>query len=111
MSEIDKFFRDADALSSVVFIHDYVQLVFQGRILNIYAPYTIKRGERRISSGEAGYADELVSLIGASVTDIEERDDVISLAFDCGVSVRIADNADGSEAVSLHQSDAPTIAD
>ena len=77
MYEIGKSFDRADALSSVVFIHDYVQLVFQGLILNIYAPYVIENGTRRVSRGDAGYADELVSLIGLPVVHVEDGDDVV----------------------------------
>jgi hypothetical protein len=109
MNEIAKSFIDAEPLSSVVFIHDYVQLVFQGLILNIYAPYMIKKGARSISSGETGYADELVSLIGISVTRVEDRDGVVSLTFSCGALVQIAANADGPEALSLHQDGSSTI--
>jgi hypothetical protein len=109
MNEIAKSFSDADPLSSVVFIHDYVQLVFQELGLNIYAPCAVTTGTRTNSSGEAGYADDLVSLIGQSVRRVEDRGNSIRLIFDSDTSVQIAPYGSGPEAFSINQEGRPTI--
>jgi hypothetical protein len=64
-----------DPLSQVVFIHDYLQLVFQENTLNVYNPYIIEdnNGEK-YAQGEVGYADALVRFIGSSIDKVEYKE-------------------------------------
>ena len=47
-------------------MHDYVQLYFQDDILTIFNGMTLQQGEARLRTGEPGFCDALVRLIGAS---------------------------------------------
>jgi len=45
------------ALSQVVFIHDYLQLVFQENTLNVYNPYVVRAGNGdEYAPGDVGCA-------------------------------------------------------
>ena len=110
MNAIAEAFDVAEPLSSVVFVHDYVQLVFQDLILSVFVPLSVTVEARSISHGERGFADELVALIGASVASAKDDDNLLELVFDNGAVVSF-DAADGSvpEAFTLHQPNVPTI--
>jgi hypothetical protein len=108
MNAIAETFDDAEPLSSVVFVHDYVQLVFQDLILSVFAPLSVTVEETSILHGERGFADELVALIGASVVSTEFGDNLFNLAFDQGAVVSF-DASDGSvpEAFTLPPTGSP----
>ena len=56
-----------DPLSQVVFIHDYLQLVFQDRAFTIYNLATYAKSNVSLQQGEPGFCDALVALINQSV--------------------------------------------
>lgn len=77
-------------LSEVVFIHDYIQLGFQGEVLSLYNPVVVQLRAIHYQSGEPGFADALVSLIGESVHEVGETDGfVLLLQFEGGAQVRV----------------------
>jgi hypothetical protein len=52
-----------DPLSQVVFVHDYLQLVFQDRAFTIYNVATYSCGAVELRQGQPGFCDALVALI------------------------------------------------
>jgi hypothetical protein len=58
---------DAEPLSEVVFIHDYIQLVFQGTRWSLYNPVSAHRSGCTLTASDIGFADELRRLIGQRV--------------------------------------------
>jgi len=77
-----------DPLSQVVFIHDYLQLVFQDCAFTLYNLAIYTAGDTKLTQGESGFCDALVSLIGQ-----EARAEVLpghlSLHFSNGAAVSI----------------------
>ena len=58
---------EGERLSSVVFIHDYVQLGFDGTGLTINASLTVVTGGKSYKKGEPCYRDALCERIGQTV--------------------------------------------
>ena len=56
-----------DPLSQVVFVHNYLQLVFQDSGFTIYNPCALNLEGTPIQFGQDGFADALVGLIGQSL--------------------------------------------
>jgi hypothetical protein len=91
-------------LSSVEFVHDYVQFRFDGPVLSAYTPPVMRTVEGTLhSSSEGSNADMLVKLIGRQVDRAESTDDHIRLEFTGGVSVVIPMHAD------RHSAEAATL--
>jgi hypothetical protein len=89
------------SLSQVVFVHDYVQLVFQDEAFSLYNRVIVKTKDAEYEQGGAGFADSLVSLIGRAVLEVDSSDRfAIALRFDCGTQVQVLRNgsAKGLEA-------------
>jgi hypothetical protein len=57
-----------EALSQVVFIHDYIQLIFQGEGFSLYSRVALAKQGREILQGSDGFADEITRLIGQRVS-------------------------------------------
>lgn len=55
-------------MSQVIFVHDYLQLVFQDDIFTLYNPPEIRWAETQISHGSPGFCDALVALLGQRLT-------------------------------------------
>jgi hypothetical protein len=95
-------------LASVVFVRDYVQLVFEGQstaILTAFTWPTVHHGGRVYVMQADGYRDTLCSLIGQRLTKAEAEDEVEILAvFQTGDTIRISlrqADSDGYEAAML----------
>ena len=86
---------DADPLSQVVFIHDYVQLVFQEMRLSIYNPISIKI-DRILNRNDLGFHDKLIGLIGGRVKDQWDDESLLYLEFDSTACVVISLRALGN---------------
>jgi hypothetical protein len=71
-------------LSSVEFVHDYVQIRFDGHCLTIYSSaHTIAANGFFLRWGQPGYRDALINLITHTVREIEMvRLEQLSLTFD-----------------------------
>ena len=54
-------------LSSVEFVHDYIQLRFDGPCLTVNAPFNIVVGGQRFQKGSPGYRDAVCERIGRTV--------------------------------------------
>lgn len=85
---MDALLIPLEPLSQVCFIHDYLQLVFQDDRISIYNRTQIQVGSTRMSQGEAGFCDALVSLIGQRVVSVSRRH-VLTLAFAKGVELSV----------------------
>jgi len=62
---------DNEPLSQVVFVHDYVQLVFQDTTLSVYCSMSVALRRDSIGWHGPGWCDALVALIGQSVTSVD----------------------------------------
>lgn len=86
-----------EPLSQVVFIHDYLQLVFQDACFSIYNPAELRQGDSLLSQGEPGFCDVLVSLIGQPLT-LASSSPSLSLTFQGGTILVVAQFGQGLEA-------------
>ncbi|MCB9682049.1 MAG: hypothetical protein H6733_11345 [Alphaproteobacteria bacterium] len=79
------------SLSSVEFVHDYVQLRFDGPCLTAYVWPSLHVGGVTLCVDDTGYRDALVGRIGAGVVAASVEPDVaISIEFDDGWTVRVS---------------------
>jgi hypothetical protein len=80
-----------DELSQVVFIHDYLQLVFQDVCFTLLTPPTLISGGDMYRPGESGFCDKLVSLISAKATAVQcGANDDLSITFSNGAKVSVS---------------------
>jgi hypothetical protein len=77
-----------DPLSQVVFVHDYLQLVFQECAFTIYSKAMYTLGVIAIRQGELGFCDALVSLI-EQTTQVDFAGNTLSLRFTSGAVVSV----------------------
>lgn len=83
-------------LSSVTFVHDYVQLGFDGLGIKVTNPWTVRTGDINVTSCSPGFRDALCAQIGKIVSSVEIRNaDAFIITFDdrslLSVSLRDAD--------------------
>ena len=73
-------------MSQVVFIHDYIQLIFQDCIINVYNDSEIiPKNKPAIIKGSTGYADSIVQLIDKKITEVTYSEgEKLSLLFSNG---------------------------
>jgi hypothetical protein len=64
----DEFTR-YDPLSQVIFVHDYIRLVFHPITLSVFTRLTVNFPVGARKHGELGFCDALVAQIGQRVTD------------------------------------------
>ncbi|MFA6094970.1 MAG: hypothetical protein WC757_03750 [Candidatus Paceibacterota bacterium] len=86
-----------EPLSQVVFIHDYLQLVFQNACFSIYNAVELRQGNISLSQGQPGFCDGLVSLIGQPLTSASASPS-LSLTFQSGTVLVLAQSGQNSEA-------------
>jgi hypothetical protein len=93
-------------LSQVVFIHDYIQLIFQSATFTIYNSCTIELKADSVSQGSRGFADQLVQQIGrrAQAQSLQGEHALI-LLFEGGVALKVKrrdEENPGPEAYEAH---------
>lgn len=81
---------ETEPLSQVVFIHDYLQLVFQDWTLTINPIEGVTVGARRVGWGQSGFSDALTALIGRRVADTSVERNSFVIRFDDGTNVEIS---------------------
>lgn len=82
--------RPRVTLSEVRFVQDYVQLVFQHETLSVYNEATVCSDGKRLSTGEPGFADALVQLIGRRPKSVhEDSETMLTIHFDDGSTFTI----------------------
>ena len=87
-------------LTQVVFIHDYLQLVFEGECFTIYNRASLQTPAGETKQGDPGFADGLVALLGSQVVSCE-TEPVLRLRFESGAEVVVSmaeADANGPEA-------------
>jgi hypothetical protein len=77
--------QPTDPLSQVVFIHDYLQLVFQDCGFSLYNAVTYELDGLPIRQGAPGFCDAVVALIDQTA--------VVSSPEDSGLAIHFADGA------------------
>ena len=97
--------RKAEPLSQVVFVHDYIQLVFQETRWSLYNRISVHRGGCTLADSDLGFADELRRLIGQRVVETSAKQGQFAAATFEGrtqVSVSLrSEDARGPEAYEL----------
>jgi len=63
-----------EPLTQVVFIHDYLQLVFQSQCLSVYNLAQLEQNGTTLTQGASGFCDSLVGLIGCAVVRAHRND-------------------------------------
>ena len=90
-------------LSEVVFVHDYLQLVFQDERLSVFNPCSLTAPGLKLRTGEPGFCDALVSLIGQTASACAQSSELLSLSFSGGVVLAVLPDQSGSvEAFAFH---------
>lgn len=84
-------------LSQVVFVHDYIHLVFQDACFSIYNTAELKQDGNLLLQGQFGFCDALVSLIGLSLTSVSSQP-LLSLRFQGGAEFVVTEACSGPEA-------------
>ena len=80
----------AEPLSQVVFVHDYVQLVFQAESFSLFNRLRVTSSARTATQGETEFPGLLVALIGQQVTRVAEGSvAMLELHFQDGTSVQV----------------------
>ncbi len=75
----------SDPLSQVVFIHDYLQLIFQDEMFNIYNLSKVSRAGEIVMQGQSGFCDAVVALIDQRVENVSHSDShILELLFEDG---------------------------
>ena len=59
-----------EPLSQVVFIYDYIQLIFESRYFNLYNLTQLVQHDMAYDQGHSGFCDALVSLMGNRVVQV-----------------------------------------
>ena len=88
--------KPSEPLSQVVFVHDYLQLIFQDEAFNIYNVSEVEHRGVKLAHGEPGFCDALVALIGQCVIEASHSDSyALKLSFEEGAQfvVRSDDDA------------------
>lgn len=105
--------KPSEPLSQVVFIHDYLQLIFQDKGFNIYNLAEVEVHGLKMTQGEPGFCDAVVSLIGQRVTAASHSDKyALMLSFGEGAQfvVRSDDAAiSGPEAFEFNGKNQPPV--
>jgi len=100
--------KPSEPLSQVVFIHDYLQLVFQDEYFNVYNAAEVVWNETTLRQGQLGFCDALVSLIDQRVTSVSVSEPYkLSLTFERGFQFHVLSGdeaARGPEAFEFHGS-------
>jgi len=79
-----------EPLSGVSFVHDYVELHFDGKIVRSLTMPTVNLASAQHKFPETGSRDALCSLIGLTVERVTVKEDVyIEIAFSGEARVRI----------------------
>ena len=97
-----------DPLSQVVFVHDYVQLVFHDRAFSLFNRLTYQDNSYELLQGALGFCDSLVGLIGKAAT-VGSASGGLTLNFGAGQRVVVSSSGEGPEAWMFTGVGVPTI--
>jgi len=78
--------QPSDPLSQVVFVHDYLQLVFQEETFTIYNEAEVQTGSESYRTGQPGFRGALVEAIGQRITSASTSNEgKLNLIFEAGL--------------------------
>ena len=100
-----------DPLTQVVFVHDYLQLVFQDCTFSLYSIATFAHEESVFGQGSPGFCDALVSLIGQTGC-VEQSASSLLIRFSGGASITVpcsGSSARGAEAWHFARAGGPAV--
>jgi hypothetical protein len=103
--------QPVEPLSQVVFVHEYLQLVFQDLVFTLYNIATCSTGSGDLRQGQPGFCDALVSLIDQTAR-AEVLADKLLLHFSSGTVVSVpvsGPDVRGPEAWQFGQLGGPTV--
>ena len=81
----------ADPLSEIRFVHDYLQLVFWPHTLSLYPKLEVHAGGRRLTSSDNGYFDSICRLIGQKLVAVTREEKMrLSFRFASGTSLLVS---------------------
>jgi hypothetical protein len=99
-----------DALSQVVFVHDYLQLIFQDSAFSIYNPLTLQMHGASLRLGQPGFCDLLVGLIGQPLSSVSTSGiESVVLVFAGGAVLSVSRQGSGPEAWQFNCFGQPTV--
>jgi hypothetical protein len=105
--------KPSEPLTQVVFIHDYMQIVFEDESFNIYNLAEIENRGVKIEQGEPIFCNALVSLIGQRVIAVSRTNShALKLSFSDGANFLVrCDNAaiKSPEAFEFNGNNQPTV--
>jgi hypothetical protein len=100
-------------MSQVVFVHDYLQLVFQDDIFTLYNSPEIRSAGAQMSRGSPGFCDALVALLGQRLTLVSANHaEPLILSFENGTRVIVPVSgraASGPEAWRFGRTNGPVV--
>jgi len=77
-----------EPVSQIVFLDDYLQVVFQGERFSFYGPVEVENVGSMLTQGRPGFCDALVGLIGERATSVVVGDDgELTIAFRGGAGL------------------------
>jgi hypothetical protein len=86
-----------ERLSQVVFIHDYIQLVFQHDIFNIYNAAEVSIEKAKFLQRSPGFADALLTLIEKRATSVTSSAEYsLQILFENGTLVNVLRASEGT---------------
>lgn len=80
----------SNEFAGVTFIRDYLQLLFDGPVLNVYSWPVIKDGESEVKRDEYGFCDTICGFIGAKVIRAFEYEGELVVEFGDGNKIVIS---------------------
>lgn len=95
-----------EQLSSVTFMQDYLQLAFDGPVLSVFMPVSVRSSGLEICSGDERFRNALCAQIAKRVEDIAlQSGDALTIRFEDGSDISVSlrlDDYSGPEAFTAH---------
>lgn len=86
-----------EPLSEVAFVHDYLQLAFQGESYSIYNIAKLILNSNEWMQGDAGFCDALVGLLGQRVQEaLNSSEHPLVLRFESGAQLLVLSGSLGA---------------
>lgn len=78
-----------EPVTQVVFVEDYLQVVFQDECFSFYDPVEVTSDRRLLTHGQSGFCDALVGLIGErAVAVAADENEQLTVVFGSGAALR-----------------------
>lgn len=105
--------KPVEPLSQVVFVHDYLQLVFEDEGFSIYNLAEVEYGVNKLRQGQPGFCDTVVGLIGQRVVEVSRSDaNALRLSFEEGTQFVVLNDDEsitGPEAFQFNGRNQPPV--